>query len=207
MKSMNEKKAMKISRSMPMPRSLEKGFVASGWEKELPEVFRRTAELLNEHADAGSAMQMHLNQILPTIAFYEALLRITGSREAALGFMDRWVFVDIERMAVWMRRVMKLGLYRLMPAMGGLLLRHMFCEKAGFASRPVPDAPKFSVDMTRCPYAETCVRYGVPELTQYFCRSDDVTYGRLHPRLVWARTQTLGTGGECCDFRLHLKEK
>lgn len=206
-KPVTPEKARKISRSMPMPKSLEKGFVRRGWTEELPGVFRRTAALLNEHGDASSAQQTHLNQILPTIAFYEAAKRLTGSREAALAFMEEWAFVEIARMAAMMRPLMKLGLYRLIPRLGPFLLRHMFCADAGFDSRPVPDAPAFSVDMTRCPYLDACTLHGVPELTQFFCRADDVTYGNLHPRLVWARTQTLGTGGSCCDFRLHVKEK
>ena len=60
--------------------------------------------------------------------------------------------------------------------------------------------------MLVCPYFETCKKYGCPELTRFFCKSDDITYGNLHPRLVWHRTQILGTGGECCDFRLFIRE-
>lgn len=205
-KPMTEKAARKTIRSMPLPKSLEKGFVDRGWQAELPGVYQRTAVLMAENAPAGKALQMHLNQILPTIALYEAARRITGSTEAALAFMDDWAFREIEKLTAIMRALMKPGLYRLVPAFGEVMLKHVFCEEAGFASRLVPDAPRLSVDMTRCPYQETCLRYGVPELTQYFCRSDDVTYGKLHPKLVWARTQTLGTGGECCDFRLHVKE-
>ena len=62
------------------------------------------------------------------------------------------------------------------------------------------------LDMVVCPYFETCNKYDCPELTQYFCKSDDITYGIMHPKLGWGRTQTLGTGGNCCDFRHHLKE-
>jgi hypothetical protein len=81
----------------------------------------------------------------------------------------------------------------------------MFGKAAGFDYRPVPDAPVFAADMTRCPYVDTCARYGCPELAQFSCKADDVTYGSLHPKLVWGRTQTLGTGGSCCDFRLSVK--
>ena len=109
-------------------------------------------------------------------------------------------------MAGYARLLMKSGLYRLMPAMCSMMLDRMFGHSAGFDYRPVPGAPKFSVDMTRCPYVDTCVRYGCPELARISCQADDVTYGNLHPRLIWARTQTLGTGGSCCDFRLHLRK-
>lgn len=200
------RQARRIIRSNPMPESLEKGFIDRGWESELPGVYLRTAALLAENAHACRALKMHLNQLLPTIAFYEAAKRLTGGMQPALDFMEEWAFVSMRRMIPAAQFIMKLGLYRLMPSLCGWMLDRMFGRSAGFDYRSVPDAPKFSVDMTRCPYVETCQRYGVPELTQFACRADDVTYGNLHPRLLWGRTQTLGMGGECCDFRLHLKE-
>lgn len=201
------KQVRRIIRGNPMPRSLEKGFVDRGWAAELPGVYLRTAALLTENADAGRALQMHLKQLLPTIAFYEAAKRITGGTQAALDFMEQWAFTEMKKMIPAAQLLMKLGLYRLMPTLCGWMLDRMFGRAAGFDYRLVPDAPKFAADMTRCPYVETCVRYGVPEVTQFACRADDITYGSLHPRLVWARTQTLGMGGSCCDFRLYLKEK
>ena len=106
-----------------------------------------------------------------------------------------------------LRSLMKTGLYKLMPSLCGLMLDRMFGHAAGFDYRPVTDAPKFAVDMTRCPYVEICEKYGCPELCQFACRADDITYGNLHPNLIWARTQTLAMCGECCDFRLYVKEK
>lgn len=206
-RSITPEKARRISRSNPMPRSLEKGFIANGWEEHLPAVFARAAELFCDNAGASPALQTHLNQLLPTIAFYEAAKRITGGETGALAFMEEWAFREMEKLMPPLRAVMKTGLYRLMPAMCGLMLNRMFGRSAGFDYRLVPDAPKFAADMTRCPYVETCARYGVPEMTQFCCRADDVTYGDLHPNLVWARTQTLGMGGTCCDFRLHLKKE
>lgn len=201
------RQAQKAIRSNPMPKSLEKGFIDRGWAAELPGVYLRAAALLAENANAPKALQMHLRQLLPTIAFYEAAKRLTGSTQAALDFMEEWAFVEMKKLLPAVQFVMKLGLYRLMPAFCGVMLDRMFGRAAGFDYRPVPDAPKFAVDMTRCPYVETCARYGVPEVTQFACRADDISYGNLHPKLVWARTQTLGMGGGCCDFRLHLKEE
>lgn len=204
---MNRKGAIRTIRKKPMPKALEIGFKKSGYENELENVYRRTGELLSENSSANKALKMHLNQILPCIAFYEALLRITGSKEKALCFFDNWAFIRIERLAAAARRIVSfLGLYKKIPNMGDTLLDNAFGTEAGFQSRHVPDAPKFARDMTACPYFETCKKYGCPEITQFFCKSDDITYGNLHPKLVWGRTQTLGTGGECCDFRLYIKE-
>lgn len=199
--------ARRMANRNPMPASLADGFRDRGWADRLPQVYERAAGLFCEHLDASKALWTHLKQLLPMIAFYEEALRLCGSQQAALAFMDQWAFVKIERMMPRVRLLMKLGLYRWMPALCGVMLDRMFGESAGFAYRLVPDAPRFAADMTRCPYVEICAKYGVPELTRFACQADDITYGHLHPRLVWARTQTLGTGGECCDFRLHLKKE
>lgn len=190
-----------------MPKSLQDGFIQNGWQSELPAVYARAAQLLDDHADASPAKMTHLRQLLPCIAFYEALLRLLPDRAAALAFVDKWAFVEVEKMVRPLRLLMRTGLYRVMPALCGLMQQRLFGEAAGFACRSVPDAPPFACDVTLCPYHETCKRYGYPELTQFACRADDVIYGNLHPRLVWARTQTLGSGGDCCDFRLRLRQK
>ena len=206
-RTVTKKNAIRIIRGKPMPKSLEKGFVHNGWEAHLDGVYARTAALFADHAGCSKALYTHLELLLPCIAFYEAAQKVTGSKEKALAFCDEWAFREIEKMMPMARGIMKLGLYRLMPDFGRLMLNNIFGEAAGFRSREVPGGKKISVDMTRCPYYETCKKYGCPELTQYFCKSDDIIYGNLHPKLIWARTQTLGMGGECCDFRLHLKEE
>ena len=167
----------------------------------------RAAELLNGSVDESPALRMHMEQILPMIAFYEVAQQITGSKEIALDFFERWAFIEAERMMKKVRPLMKLGLYRLVPSLCGLMLDRMFGRAAGFDYRTVPDAPKFALDMTCCPYVEACRKHSCPELTQFACRADDITYGKLHPNLVWARTQTLGMGGSCCDFRLYVRKR
>ena len=188
---MTKKEAVKIIRKKPVPSALELGFKTEGYENELENVYIRTAELFDENANASQALYKHLRQILPSIAFYEALLRITGDREKSVAFFEKWALTKIEKMVPAVQSVMKLGLYRKMPDICDNMLDKLFGKEAGFESREVKDAPKFAC----------------PEITQFFCKSDDVTYGNLHPKLVWGRTQTLGTGGECCDFRLYIKEE
>lgn len=203
---MTKKEAVKIIRKKPVPSALELGFKTEGYENELENVYIRTAELFDENANASQALYKHLRQILPSIAFYEALLRITGDREKSVVFFEKWALTKIEKMVPAVQSVMKLGLYRKMPDICDNMLDKLFGKEAGFESREVKDAPKFARDMTVCPYYETCKKYGCPEITQFFCKPDDVIYGNLHPKLVWGRTQTLGMGGECCDFRLYIKE-
>ncbi len=204
---MTAKQAVKAIRKKPMSKALEAAFKNEGYENALKEVYKRTAELLKENSDAPKALYTHLEQILPCIAFYEVLLTMMGDKEKALDFFDKHAFTQIESMALTLRKFVSFaGMYKKIPDMGDKLLDNFFGAEAGFKSREVPDAPKFARDMTVCPYFETCKRYGCPEITRFFCKSDDITYGNLHPKLVWGRTQTLGMGGECCDFRLYIKE-
>ena len=60
------------------------------------------------------------------------------------------------------------------------------------------------VDMMKCPYHDTCVAYGCPELCGCFCDSDDISYTGLHPKLIWHRTKTLGRGDDRCDFCMKI---
>lgn len=207
MKTITPAACRKLIRRIPITKSLYNGFVANGWETHLPAVYDRVSVLLAENTGASKALQMHLNQMLPMIALHEKAVEITGSREAALAFVEKWVFIETEKMMKYVQPLMKLGLYRLMPSMCEWMLDRMFGEAAGFKYRRVPDAPKFAADMLRCPFVDTFSKYGYPELAQFACKADDIAYGNLHPNLIWARTQTLAGGGSCCDFRLHVANK
>ena len=55
------------------------------------------------------------------------------------------------------------------------------------------------MDITACPYNRYFTELGVPELTKIFCINDECAYGDI-PGLEFIRTQTLGKGGEKCDF-------
>lgn len=203
---MDTKDAIRIIKRHSMPKALEAAFKSEGYERELEAVYTRTSQLFTENADAPKALRTHLEQILPCIAFYEVLVRVTGEKEKAIEFFEKWSLVEIEKMAPALKKIMRLGLYKKAPDICDKMLDKLFGPEAGFESREVPGAKKFARDMTVCPYNETCKKYGCPEIAQFFCKSDDITYGNLHPKLVWGRTQTLGMGGDCCDFRLYLKD-
>lgn len=206
---MNIKDAKKAIKGKPMPKSLEKRFIENGMENYLlgeNGVYERTAKLLEENKSANKALFIHLQQILPCIAFYEALLAKTNNKEEALKLYEAWAYNNLEKYSIAIKRIMKLGFYKKMPAFFDKTIDKLFGPDAGFESKKLPDLPVFSRDIIVCPYFETCKKYGCPEITQFFCKSDDLTYGNMHPKLIWNRTKTLGRGDDCCDFRLWLKE-
>ena len=99
------------------------------------------------------------------------------------------------------------GLYKRVPAFSCKMIQKSFGADAGFVSKIRKcDAEGMHVDMQVCPYHEICKKYGCPEIVKAFCHSDDVAYGHMHPKLIWARTKTLGLGADCCDFIINIKK-
>lgn len=169
----------------------------------------RLRQLRTENAGASREKQRHLeNQILPGIAAYEVLQTVMPKEEALKtvhGYVERRAW-KLKKIFLKLMRIP--GLYRRVPDIFCRQTPKLFGETAGFAAREIQTSGGvWRIDMTRCPYHDTCVHYGCPELCPSFCDSDDITYDGLHPRLYWHRTKTLGRGDDCCDFCLKLTEK
>lgn len=197
--------AKKCIKKEPMPSSLAAEFRANGMEPLLESVYARTAELILENRNVDKAMWRHLEQILPCIAFYEVLVKEKG-QETAFKLYEAWCLLKIERMAKMIPTVLKIpGLYKAVPKIFHKMLNSFFGEKAGFRSENLSTQDGFSVDITVCPYVEMCKKCDCFEIAQFFCKSDDLCYGNMHSKLIWGRTQTLGTGGDCCDFKITLR--
>jgi hypothetical protein len=62
----------------------------------------------------------------------------------------------------------------------------------------------YDITITDCLWYNACKEFGCPELCSAFCEVDDITYGNLR-KLGFTRTQTLGKGGDCCDFHFFKK--
>ena len=169
---------------------------------------KRLAELREENAGATPEEKFHLeSQILPSIAAYQ-VLRTVLPREEALATLHGYVEERAWKLRKGILGLMRIpGLWRRVPGLFAKGTRKFFGSAAGFAARELEvTGSVWRIDMTKCPYHDACVRYGCPELCPCFCDSDDITYGDLHPRLLWRRTETLGRGGGRCDFCLKIKE-
>ena len=169
----------------------------------------RLAQLRRDNAGAAPEKMRHLeSQILPGIAAYETLQTVLPKDEA-LAAVHGYVEARAWKLKKIIRRLLRLpGLYRRVPGIFSTQTPKLFGTAAGFAARTIQtDGGVWRIDMTRCPYHDTCVRYGCPELCPSFCDSDDITYDGMHPSLVWHRTMTLGRGDSCCDFSLKIRGK
>lgn len=161
--------------------------------------------LLVAYRDIPKGHRMHIhNTILPRIAIYRALQQ--AMPEDAMGIMDETVKKQAMAMGGMLGSILKFpGMKGFFILMFRVAARKMFGPSAGFA-QTFHHADKGSVmfDITQCPYCEVCSACGCWELTHTFCDSDVYCYGAL-PGIVFERTQTLGTGGACCDFKVSMQ--
>lgn len=184
------------------------------WKKHIdPQIFPRALELGREYAarfsDLPEGVKAHaLPRVFPGCAvFYAALengrTREEAVHEAAEAMYQTIVYPSLRRM----RRILKIpGLCRLLPRLASKTISKSYNEAAGFQVDMLrTDSRNVEFDVRKCPYAELCGLLGCPEMTDVFCTSDDISFSRLHPRLVFQRSSTIGRGQALCDFRFHLK--
>ena len=199
---------------------MKESYIASDFRETAAQRFPAQTERLNtafdaklralreENAGASAEKRRHLeSQILPGIAAYETLQTVMPKDDALQtvhGYVERraWKLKKI------FLRLMRLpGLYKKVPGIFARQTPKLFGPSAGFAATEhQTSGGVWRIDMTKCPYHDTCVQYGCTELCPSFCDSDDITYDGLHPKLLWHRTKTLGRGDDCCDFCLQLRD-
>lgn len=74
------------------------------------------------------------------------------------------------------------GLYKLIPKFFAKMTKNSFGEDCGFRANWIrTEQEEMCFDMLGCPYQDTCVKYGCPEIVPGFCRADDEAYGHMHP--------------------------
>ena len=137
------------------------------------------------------------NLLLPRIALYKTLLAEGVDQKTALKLLE-------EHMVINNGLPMKAKYQKLdaLPCAYGLF-------KLGFTTivknSDLWDAEiqkskkQFAVTMHRCFWHDTFAKYGCPEMCQFACKCDEITYGDLK-HIGFKRTKTLGMGGDCCDF-------
>ena len=175
----------------------------------LDRAYRRYEELLEENKDEPPIMDPHTKaRIYPAISVFESLLEAGRTREEAAQVIYDFYDLYAQKGGSMLRGILKLpGLYRRVPQIACRMIDKSFSAAAGFtAAKRRVDGDGMHIDMLVCPYNDICRRYGCPEIIPAFCHSDDMAYGHMHPKLIWARTQTLGRGGNCCDFIIHVKK-
>lgn len=149
------------------------------------------------------ALRMHLERyILPALALYQILRETHGDLQAALAEWDDLLGAPEgsemrKALALLGHLPWKFAIFR--AAVRQRMKRDFPPE--GWAYEWVEDSDRrVAFNIRSCLYLKVLTAYGVPELTEHFCRLDDLAAEALPLSIAWARTTTLGRGGPVCDF-------
>lgn len=158
--------------------------------------------ILNAFNKTKNQLKTLKNTILPRIALYKALNNYGFSMEDSNNHMKNYMLNYIAKSKhnsmVKMEKVP--GFYSLYSKMFLKIMRKTDLQK----SKQKHDAKSFDVTITKCLWHQACVENECPELCRLFCDVDNITYGELN-KIGFTRTQTLGYGGDCCDFHFFKK--
>jgi len=186
---------------------IEDKYGEQAYKKVVWTAVRQLKQLQEENKNEPDALKVHTwNNIYPMIAFYQGIQKVMEPKEA-FQLLRRNYLLEIKKMARALHKLLKVpGLYKLVPRFAYKITTKKYGTNATFRYGDVESSKNhMKVDMLGCPYYNACNRYECPELTDIFCTADDIAYGDMHPRLIWGRTQTLGRGDVCCDFKITIK--
>ena len=194
--------------NMPHAKAFERGLTSQLGEDRAREIVAHAGERYDdlyarrEHYEHGSLRQHLEGGILPGVALYRTLLAECETQEEAMSLtgvvFQEWAAEDRKRM----ERLARLpGYYWILRATISSIMRHTFPEEGWQREWLEKSGNAVAFNMKSCFYQDVLERYGVPELTELYCKSDDLIYEDLSPKVRWARTRTLGRGDDCCDFR------
>lgn len=149
------------------------------------------------------ALQWHFDrQILPGLAFY-LTLREGGMEQAAAfsateSFFQRAFSQAQQLLPALARTPDPFAAFRWLSK---LAQRFLFPRDGWQITQYEDNHHAYAFTVHRCFYKDVLTAYGAPELTPLYCHLDDATFARLPATILWQRTQTLGRGDDCCDFR------
>ncbi len=158
--------------------------------------------ILNAFNKTKNQLKTLKNTILPRIALYKALNNYGFSMEDSNNHMKNYMLNYIAKSKhnsmVKMEKVP--GFYSLYSKIFLKIMRKTDLQQ----SKQKHDAKSFDVTITKCLWHQACIENECPELCRLFCDVDNITYGELN-KIGFTRTQTLGYGGDCCDFHFFKK--
>ena len=154
-----------------------------------------------KYPDIPKGQEFHVSTIFPSVAFYLSLKETAP--EQAMQWTEEGAKINALRQSGVFRTMVKLPFgksffLKCMASVG----QKMFGKSAGFENHLIQSTKDVcQFDILKCPYVKYCTELGCPELAPIFCNNDIYAYGSLDG-IQFLRTQTLGTGGEKCDFLL-----
>ena len=156
----------------------------------------------NTKGKSENQMKTLTQTILPRIALYKVLLNNDFSEEDVYACVRKYMMekVAAKKHASTAKMEIVPGFYTIYSKIFLKIMRTTDLQENTQSS----GKNYYDVTITKCLWHTACVENGCPELCRLFCDVDDVTYGGLK-KIGFTRTQTLGYGGDCCDFHFFKK--
>ncbi len=164
-------------------------------------------KIAEDFGEISKAQETHCyGQIFPFIGVYRVMCDY--DKRNADRILEKIMLSRSESAKKTLSTMLKFPmLYKAVPKICNSLVTKTFSEESGFVyGKSECNKSLWKADMLKCPYFEACKRYGCPEITHYFCDSDDIIYGSLHKNVKWKRTKTLGRGDNVCDFLVEIEK-
>jgi hypothetical protein len=169
---------------------------------------RRTMEIYANlcslcDGESKARRQTMCEKILPRIAMYQALQDEVADADA---YAAVWEYTKDLICAPQRRQYARLEhLPRFFSLFRAMFLHIIQTSDRWETSVTCAERTRFSFEIHRCLWQETCEKCGCSALCRVFCDSDYENFGGMK-RTAFSRTQTLGTGGTLCDFTFSDKK-
>ena len=149
---------------------------------------------------SSNGQKMLKGRLYPGLAVYRSLLEIVEDQEAVLDQMEplfKASFVNNLLPGIHLLNLLPDPF----PIVRYVMRKMAFGADGVYEQEIVEDTPDtFAFNTHKCIIHETLLSHDAGELTPLFCSTDDWLAAAL-PKISWERTQTLGRGGDYCDFR------
>lgn len=140
------------------------------------------------------------SRVHPGLSIYKAMLEANDDQQQVLVEMDA-----LFRAAFFTKRMQGIRLLNHLSDPFSIvkpILKMMTKDEYLLGSQEIIEDSKdcFALNVYRCFILDTLEKNQAKELTALYCDTDD-WLAEVLPKISWARTKTLGRGGDCCDFR------
>ena len=145
----------------------------------------------------------HLCNLFSALAF-EEFFEQNSTRTEAIEKVRTAMYEYLEPQITKMQRLSENPLF--IPLLK-LTMPLKFRHTCGYGWRiEYPNAGKneFAMTTRECMFCTIFSKYGISELTEIFCKVDDLLYSNL-PGADFLYTEQLGTGGRMCDYTFQSK--
>lgn len=173
------------------------------------QLFRDPFHAINAHQKPTPQERLSQHQMAPVVILYDLLREDGLGEEEALQFLLRLTkevavaFLAFNvpqiRRAEWAPQSMA----RKLASLQGIAQKFFNVESVN----KVVEGDVFTLDVTRCHFAEYCRALNVPELGPLFCAADRYFFEHHQPDVQFERHQTLAKDGLPCDFRFTWKDQ